>query len=299
MDKKILIDISAWDQRKIGRKMLSGKWKLAVMGTLIYMLAVFLPTTLLDMVFLKNTVIGPFVSYMYIILTGGAFSLGYTTFVLHIFRQRETTPGEVFSGFERFGRALGISLLVGIIVCASAIPFFIVFSWCLGMLFSGNTAWGFAMLISLILLYLPIRVSFIYSQVYFIATDHKEMTVGNVLSYSKWLMEGNKRKYLFMQFSFIGWATLASMPVVIYSHWLIFTTLTTGDTSMILDSTLGSLFTFVLGIGYIWLSPYMMSTEAAFYDIISGNLSVKQWDSLEERDPEGMKDSEEQKTLDV
>ncbi|MEG1930517.1 MAG: DUF975 family protein [Anaerovorax sp.] len=292
MENKILMTISAADQRKIGRKMMSGKWKLALVGTLVYMLAVLLPTTVLDMVFSKNIEMGTFVSMAYMILTSGAFTLGYTTFILHIFRQRDTTPGEIFSGFEQFGRALTLSLLVGIIVFAFCVPSIFLLSWgfvSLGIL--GSMAVSAMAVLAIVagtaLLYLPCKAAFTYAQVFFIAIDHREMAVSQVMNYSKWMMEGNKKKYFFMQVSFLGWMILANLPVTIFTVWTSSMALANVDAGLgAINPFTMNVIIFILGAGYVWLTPYMMSTGAAFYDIISGNMVIKQWDQLSQESSE-------------
>ena len=52
---------------------------------------------------------------------------------------------------------------------------------------------------------------------------------------SKEIMNGHKMDYFVLQLSFIGWAILA---------------------------------TITFGIGYLWLTPYMATTNANFYDSI-------------------------------
>ncbi|MEG2200164.1 MAG: DUF975 family protein, partial [Anaerovorax sp.] len=137
------------------------------------------------------------------------------------------------------------------------------------------------------LLYLPCKAAFTYAQVFFIAIDHREMAVSQVMNYSKWMMEGNKKKYFFMQVSFLGWMILANLPVTIFTVWTSSMALANVDAGLgAINPFTMNVIIFILGAGYVWLTPYMMSTGAAFYDIISGNMVIKQWDQLSQESSE-------------
>jgi len=85
-----------------------------------------------------------------------------------------------------------------------------------------------------LLLIIPgIIKSFSYSMCYYILADNPEVGVRNALTLSKQLMSGYKWKYFVLQLSFIGWSILACLS---------------------------------LGIGYLWLAPYMQISMANFYD---------------------------------
>jgi uncharacterized membrane protein len=75
--------------------------------------------------------------------------------------------------------------------------------------------------------------AFAYSQTYFVLKDHPKMGILDAITESRKLMDGYKWKYFVMQLSFIGWIFLCIIT---------------------------------LGIGFLWLSPYMTSTYASFYD---------------------------------
>ena len=53
-------------------------------------------------------------------------------------------------------------------------------------------------------------------------------------------MTGNRAKLFWLELSFIGWSILAA---------------------------------FTLGIGYLWLAPYILFATIAFYKFVSGNSS--------------------------
>lgn len=67
----------------------------------------------------------------------------------------------------------------------------------------------------------------------FILKDHPELANNGAIEKSMVMMEGNKMKLFLLDLSFIGWAILCL---------------------------------FTLGIGYLFLQPYMQAAHAAFYE---------------------------------
>jgi uncharacterized membrane protein len=85
-----------------------------------------------------------------------------------------------------------------------------------------------------ILLVIPgIIKAFAYSQTYFVLKDNPKMGIRAAITESRKLMNGYKWKYFVLQLSFIGWIILCL---------------------------------FTLGIGFLWLSPYMAAAYASFYN---------------------------------
>lgn len=79
-----------------------------------------------------------------------------------------------------------------------------------------------------------------YAMTPYIMAEHPEMTANEAITASRQLMDGHKGELFCLHLSFIGWQFL-------------------------------NLFT--LGIGSLWLNPYMQATEAAFYRHITGTAS--------------------------
>ena len=87
-----------------------------------------------------------------------------------------------------------------------------------------------------LLLIIPgIIASISYSQVYYIMIDNPEMTAIEAIKKSKEIMQGHKMDYFILSLSFLGWAILCLLT---------------------------------LGIGTLWLIPYMNVTMVNFYDSI-------------------------------
>ena len=84
--------------------------------------------------------------------------------------------------------------------------------------------------------------SYYYALSYFIAFENPSMTSKECVLKSKELMIGNRGKLFCLQFSFIGWAILA---------------------------------TFTFGIGFLWLIPYMQFATISFYKSLTSDNYVE------------------------
>lgn len=74
---------------------------------------------------------------------------------------------------------------------------------------------------------------FAYSQTYFVLKDNPDIGINGAITRSRKLMHGYKWKYFVLQVSFIGWIILGLITI---------------------------------GIGFIWIAPYMSASNAAFYN---------------------------------
>ena len=72
-----------------------------------------------------------------------------------------------------------------------------------------------------------------YAMTPYILMENPEMTANDAITKSKELMHGNRWRLFCLEISFIGWSLLAVL--------------------------------FTLGIGFLWLKPYMEASYAAFY----------------------------------
>ncbi len=85
-----------------------------------------------------------------------------------------------------------------------------------------------------ILLVIPgIVAAFSYSQTFFILAENPKMESMDVLRKSKAMMKGNRWKLFFLLWRFFGWFLLGILS---------------------------------LGIGFLWIIPYLITTSARFYD---------------------------------
>ncbi len=95
-----------------------------------------------------------------------------------------------------------------------------------------------------LLLYIPgIMRSYSYFLVPYLLKDKPELSVPEVLALSKKMMYGYRMRLFKLQLSFLGWIFLSVLT---------------------------------LGIGMIWLMPYMMTTMAAFYQDVKNEYETKE-----------------------
>ncbi len=180
---------------KQARDSLTGKWGLAVSGSLIYLLIVVAVNAI------------PKAGGLISLIITGPIYLGFAMFILAISRNQNTSVDEIFQGFKRFGTAIITYLLILLFV----------------------VLWG-------LLLIIPgIIASISYSMTFYILVDNPSITPKEAIRKSKEMMMGNKWKYFKLGLRFIGWMILGVLS---------------------------------LGIGFLWITPYMTVTFAKFYDDI-------------------------------
>ncbi len=95
----------------------------------------------------------------------------------------------------------------------------------------------FTFLWSLLFIIPGIIAGYQYSMAHFIMVENPDITAREALKASKELMDGNKWDLFILDLSFIGWVLLCILT---------------------------------LGIGELWLNPYMNAAHAAFYRSIRG-----------------------------
>jgi uncharacterized membrane protein len=96
----------------------------------------------------------------------------------------------------------------------------------------------FTLLWVLLLIVPGIIANISYSQMFFILVDDTTVSPREAMKKSKQMMYGNKWKYFCLQLRFIGWTLLSLLT---------------------------------LGIGFLWLVPYMEVSQAKFYDDLKGS----------------------------
>jgi Predicted integral membrane protein len=260
VEQNIIITEPCKTLRTLGRNALAGKWKTAIITVCIYVLVMQLPTAVFDALFGKN--VGSFMtnsgytygmdadfyvslynnmpqtsalSGLYVLLVSGAMELGLTLYFLATFRKHAVEPADVFLGFERFGKALGLFLFQTLFI----------FLWTLLFIIPGIIA------------------SFRYSQAFFILADDPDKGIRQCMNESKAMMKGNKAKYFLLSLSFIGWGLLALIPAGIIQS--LGSVISNNAFIIALFSIIGSLFAAPV-------IAYMFSTFSGFYEILAGHL---------------------------
>jgi uncharacterized membrane protein len=212
------------------RAALKGNWGTAIAVSVIYMLI----TMAIGFI--------PFLNGIVSLLVTGPFMLGLALFFLDLSRGRPTQIGRLFEGFQQFGRALGAYLLMILFIFLWAIPFII---GMVAMVLTGAQtaasqtapqlpAWGVPVLF---LLYIPVIVAMLrYSMVFYALADNPVCGAMESIRRSTLMMKGNKAKLFLLGLRFIGWGILCMLT---------------------------------LGIGFLWLMPYVSTSIARFYDDVA------------------------------
>lgn len=209
VEQNIIITEPCKTLRTLGRNALAGKWKSTIIAMCVFLLVMQLPVAVFDALFGQN--VGSLMtnngytygmdadfyvnfynnmpqtsalSGLYVLLISGAMYLGLTLYFLATFRKHNVQLADIFLGFEKFGKALGLFLFQSLFI----------FLWTLLFIVPGIIA------------------SIRYSQAFFILADDPDKGIRQCMDESKAMMKGNKAKFFMLSLSFIGWAILASIP---------------------------------------------------------------------------------------
>ena len=120
---------------------------------------------------------------------GGSVSIGHNRFCLKLVDGEEARFEDLFSGFDIFGNAFVLNLLITLKVIA----------WSLLFVIPGIIA------------------AYRYRMALYLLLDHPEMSVMQCIRESKRMMKGHKGELFVMDLSFLGWAILESIPVFGYA----------------------------------------------------------------------------------
>lgn len=218
---------------------LRGKWGsfvgLTFIYILLYVLACFL--TQFGTIFLGSsfktlaivmTIIGGMVTILFV-------PMQYGYYIAHLNSSRQDLPadiGDLFCGYKRFGDVFVTMLLQFLAILAALLPYFIFSVVMIRLhLFENHP---FVSFIGACLLMIPgLILGLAYTMVPFILHDHPEINPIGVLTESRMMMKGHKWELFLLLLSFIGWLLLC-IPT--------------------------------LGIGMLWLAPYMQMTITKYYE---------------------------------
>jgi len=182
------------------RRDLSGQWGVAIGTTLAYGLIVgilgFIDSSFsgaLTAVWVRSLTDLDFQAGFLQILWSGAFSLGYATFMINLVRRTKPDFEQIFSGFQRWGRA----------------------TWALIVYLVRVLLW-------LLLLIIPGLIKMIaYSQMWYVLVDQPELTAGQALKRSEELMRGHKLDYLLLVILLTLLALASVVTLFIGLFWII------------------------------------------------------------------------------
>lgn len=172
----------------------------------------------------------------------GPLVFGWNRFFLAIARGEAAHANRLFDGFRMFGKTWAANFLMSLFIVLWTLLAIVpaVFAALLIPLIHKTPDLGVLVVPLLVLLFagslLPaIRASLGYSLIFYLLSDRPELRPMEALRLSQQMMDGFKWKKFCLGFRFIGWALLC-IPT--------------------------------FGIGFLWLSPYMATASAHFYDDI-------------------------------
>ena len=233
--------------RKEAREALSGKWGKAVCIILAYMALSFI-IGLIEGLVGEGSVLYSIIDLAFAIITI-PLSFGLIISFIKLKRGEEVTALDFFKeGFSRFGRSWGIAWHTFIrmllpIICIMLITILMV---SLGI-FNALTNTNLLLTLVSVALYIATLVyvvarGLLYSLAYNIGYDNPELSSKECVVKSAELMKGNRGNLFLLELSFIGWAILA---------------------------------VFTLGIGMLWLMPYMQVALVCFYERVKEKNTVE------------------------
>ncbi len=226
--------------RKEAREALAGNWGKGVCIVLAYGLISFIFEMILA-AFKSNGLIVSILNLAISIVTV-PISYGLLISFMKLKRGDNTSAFDFLEdGFKNFARSWKIELWTFVklllpILCLIVV--YILMGAIFGVMYasSKNFEVGFAIIVAVLYLasivYITAR-SLLYSLAQFIAIDNPEMTAKETVLKSQEMMTGNRGNLFLLMLSFIGWAFLCI---------------------------------FTLGIGVLWLTPYMQVATVCFYD---------------------------------
>jgi len=247
MYNNIVVSEAYSDVRAMARNVMRRKWFMSALALLIYtFLSSNLPNMLGAMIpAFKRTIYLNFVDRyyeystfpgLYSLVIEAAFTLGLAMFVLNFIRAGKVSLELLFSGFEKFIKAFLINLIMSIIIFVGLVLFIVP-----GIIFG-----------------------LMYSQAYYILADNPELGAVECLRRSRIMMIENKGYLFGLRLSFIGWALLAAISIVVGEYIL--------QVIIITLQVVKSLVHTVTEIPMYFVLAYLQVTNGIFYELASGHI---------------------------
>lgn len=159
---------------------LSGKWGMAVVATLVYMVICGVISLI------------PYVSSIAALLVSLPLAYGFTIMLLNVVRGSDVELNTLGEGFKDYGRILGTMLLSSVYQ----------FLWMLLLIIPG------------------IIKGYSYALTPYLLKNHPELKFNAAIEESMRLMSGNKMRLFLLDLSFIGWFLLGLITFGIAFLWI-------------------------------------------------------------------------------
>lgn len=257
---KEVIIIKASQIRAKALERLKGNWKIPVLTILIY-LAILFVRTMIEKAAGASSNISNIFNLAYFIISV-PISFGLASFFIKFYNNENADPATFLKdGFNNFGRSwsvFGRNLLKVIVPAILTFVLLVVFftTMILGMIGTtyyslygtqrytlsvANLTTGFSIalgILSILLIVCEIwlitkQLLYVFSNI--IAIENPELSAQEAVMESEKLMRGNRKRYFCLSLSFFGWAILSVLT---------------------------------LGIGTLWLMPYIQVSNLEFYHMV-------------------------------
>lgn len=230
--------------KRLAREFLLGNYTTVMIGMLV---AFFLPPVLL-MPFsvglteqLNSALIMYIIAAIILEILGQLLTVGVLRMHLLLARGEQVVFGDLFWAFRsRPDRLILATALLYVVLLVPAV----IAGACIYYLIPETAIARVVFLSGAILIFtvLELYVIYMFELIYPLYIEHSEMTVLEGFQASRRLMRGNKKRLFLLQLSFLGWQVLGLCSI---------------------------------GIGFLWISPYMTQTTANFYLDLTGGLDRK------------------------
>lgn len=177
---------------------------------------------------------------------GGAVSMGMSHYFTNLSAHRPSKFTDLFARFRIWHKGIGMSLVTAFFVFLWTLPGLII-AGVVSMLWLMNTDFvAGSMIIMVVLFYLgsipAIIAMYRYAMMPYLLAEFPDLTVMDAMRESKRLMQGNKYRLFCLGLSFWAWHILACLTLL---------------------------------IGYLWLTPYINASRAAFYLDVTGRSGLR------------------------
>ena len=224
------------------RSLLSGNWALAIGVCLVFWvmsMAIGLASSVV------NAIVPLSANIMQLVVIP-PLTLGFVMFFVAFTNDGEAEFGMLFRGFKRYGTSIGAYFFRNLIVSLGALAAMSPGIVCIVVGSIRKIVWLIAAGAVLVIpgVVLAIVLSYMLAMTFYIVADDDTVGYADALRRSRVMMKGVKWKYLCLSFRFLGWSLLCMF--------------------------------LTLGIGFIWLAPYMATSLALFYHDVKGRIWIVQ-----------------------
>lgn len=220
--------------KSLAKGQLLGKYATVIGAFFLSQLIIFMLSSISAIFIDTSNLLGIIIDFLVtfiISLFSGIFSCGYAYIYLNICCGRNCSASDVFYGFKlHTDKALLLQLVIAGISTVSMLPCYI-FLFIAN--YTMNIIWVLPTCIALIIgAVVAAYFLLTFSQVYYLLLDFPDYSVKQILSLSKTIMKGHKARLFYIMVSFLPLYLLALLS---------------------------------LGIGMLWVTPYVNATMTNFY----------------------------------